>query len=117
MLRLLACALLAGIASAQVTYYSASLDPAQEVPATASTGRGWGIVRLDASTNGVQLFCYHTGLTSTSIIVSTKLLPSGARPIFAWGFEIFGSLMIRSPSVRPITIGKAVKIDSCLSIS
>ncbi len=68
MLRLLlASALVAATASAQVTYYSAYLDPSQEVPATASNGHGWGVVRFDASTNGVTLFCYHTGLTSASV--------------------------------------------------
>ena len=64
---LLACALLSAAATAQVTYYSAYLEPGQEVPPTASTGHGWGIVRFDASTNAVTLFAWHTGLTSGSV--------------------------------------------------
>ena len=42
-------------ATAQVTFYSASLDAAQEVPPTSSTARGWGIVRLDGANNGVRV--------------------------------------------------------------
>lgn len=64
---LLTWALLAASATAQIQYYSAYLDGAQEVPATASAGHGFGVVRFDAGTNGVQLFCYHTGLTSNAV--------------------------------------------------
>ena len=64
---LLTWALLAASAAAQIQYYSAYLDGAQEVPANASAGHGFGVVRFDAGTNGVQLFCYHTGLTSNAV--------------------------------------------------
>jgi len=64
---LLVAAILASPALAQVRYFSASLDNAQEVPATASVGQGFGIVRFDTSTNAVQLFCYHSSLTAGAI--------------------------------------------------
>lgn len=75
---LLAVALGCATATAQVTYYSAYLDPAQEVPATASTGHGWGVVRFDAGTSSVQLFCYHTGLTSPAIAAHIHQAAVGA---------------------------------------
>jgi CHRD domain len=64
--RLFACAALAAAASAQVTYFAAYLDGAQEVPPVASPGHGWGIVRLDAGSGTVQLYCYHTVLSATA---------------------------------------------------
>src|SRR5262245_17741103 len=67
MRHLLACALLTAAATAQVTYFTAYLDPSSEVPPAASTGHGWGIARFDASTSTVTLFSWHTGLTSASI--------------------------------------------------
>lgn len=63
---LLACAVIATAATAQVSYYSAYLDAAQEVPPNASTAHGWGIARFDAGTNGVQLYFHHTTLSSTA---------------------------------------------------
>jgi hypothetical protein len=74
---LLACALLSAAATAQVTYYSAYLEPGQEVPPTASTGHGWGIVRFDASSSSVTLFAWHTGLTSASIAAHMHQAPAG----------------------------------------
>jgi len=61
------CCSLAMSAAAQVSYFSAYLDPASEVPPTASVGHGWGVVRFDAATNAVQLFCHHEGLTGAAI--------------------------------------------------
>src|SRR5262245_32053879 len=77
MRHLLACALLTAAATAQVTYYSAYLEPGQEVPPTASTGHGWGIVRFDASSSSVSLFVWHTGLTSASIAAHMHQAPVG----------------------------------------
>ncbi len=57
----------AASAVAQVQHFSAYLDGAQEVPATASAGHGFGIVSLDGATNVVSLFCYHEGLTSPTV--------------------------------------------------
>lgn len=56
-------ALFAGALSAQVSYFSVSLDGAQEVPANATTGGGYGIVRLDQSTNVVRIFAHYFGTT------------------------------------------------------
>lgn len=64
---LLTWAFVASSAMAQVQYFSAYLDGAQEVPATASTGHAFGIVRFDAGTNAVDLFCYHEGLGTAAI--------------------------------------------------
>jgi CHRD domain len=64
---ILVAAILASSALAQVRYFSASLDGAQEVPANASAGQGFGIVRFDASTNAVQLFCYHSSLSAGAV--------------------------------------------------
>jgi hypothetical protein len=66
MLRLLACAVLAfaPAASAQITYMSAYLDGAQEVPPVPSAGLGWGVARFNAATNVVDLYCFHRPLTT-----------------------------------------------------
>lgn len=64
---LLVAAILASPALAQVRYFSASLDGAQEVPPTATAGQGFGIVRFDASTNAVQLFCHHSSLSAGAV--------------------------------------------------
>lgn len=64
---ILVAAILASSALAQVRYFSASLDGAQEVPANASAGQGFGIVRFDASTNAVQMFCYHSSLSAGAV--------------------------------------------------
>jgi hypothetical protein len=57
-------AALAAPAAAQVSYYSASLDGAQEVPPNASTGRGWAVVRLTEPANTVFVFAHVEGLGS-----------------------------------------------------
>ncbi len=64
---LLVLAFVASSAFAQVRYFSASLDGAQEVPPTASSSKGFGIVRLDVATNSVQLYCHHGALTATGV--------------------------------------------------
>lgn len=56
-------ALFAGALSAQVSYFSVSLDGAQQVPVNATTGGGYGIVRLDQSTNVVRIFANYFGTT------------------------------------------------------
>ncbi|MGE3174917.1 MAG: CHRD domain-containing protein [Planctomycetota bacterium] len=60
---LLACAVIATASTAQVTYFSAHLEGAQENPPVASPGDGWGVVKFDASTNTVTLNCFHSALT------------------------------------------------------
>lgn len=62
MLRYLTPLLLASFASAQ-EYFSAALDGPQEVPAVASPGRGWGIVRFEPTTSQVRIFLHHENLT------------------------------------------------------
>jgi hypothetical protein len=63
MLRIAVCTLFAAAASAQVSYFAAALDGAQEVPPVVTNGRGWATVRFDAATNGVRIFAFHEGLS------------------------------------------------------
>lgn len=65
MLRLFAACLFSSVALAQ-SYFSAALEGAQEVPPVATAGRGWGIVRVDA-TNNVSIFVYYEALTAAPI--------------------------------------------------
>jgi len=58
--------LVAASASAQVTYFTATLDGAHEVPPVVTSARGWGIVRFDAATNQVRIFLHTEGLTGTT---------------------------------------------------
>lgn len=50
-----------------VTYYSAALEGAQEVPPITSTGRGWSMVRFDPATNQVNAFVFHEGMATAAI--------------------------------------------------
>jgi hypothetical protein len=59
-------ALAASALPAQITHFSASLDGSQEVPPVVSAGRGWGIVKLDQSTNTATIFLYDTLTTATA---------------------------------------------------
>lgn len=61
--RCFAAALFTCAVSAQVSYYSVSLDAAQEVPPNASAGGGFGIVRVDAATSTVRIFANYFGLS------------------------------------------------------
>ncbi|MCA8954261.1 MAG: CHRD domain-containing protein, partial [Planctomycetes bacterium] len=63
MLRTLITLALASSLSAQVTYYSAKLDAQQEVPPTASSAVGYGIVRIEEPANSVRIWVHHVGLS------------------------------------------------------
>jgi Cu/Zn superoxide dismutase len=66
---------LASALSAQTSYFSASLDGAQEVPPNASTARGFGIVRVVEPANQVTVFLYHTLAATTASHI--HLAPAG----------------------------------------
>lgn len=61
--RILASLLLASAACAQVSYYSAALDGAHQVPVNAVSGIGFATVRLDEPANTVRIFVSYSGLT------------------------------------------------------
>lgn len=63
-LRSLSCALLLGAVLPAQIYFAASLDGGQEVPPVATSGSGWGIVRLDPPTGQVRIFVRHDGLSA-----------------------------------------------------
>lgn len=70
--RLLAALLLCVAVSAQVSHWSAQLDGDHVVPATSSRNSAWGLVRLDAATNLVQVFVATPGAlaaTTTAVVV------------------------------------------------
>jgi hypothetical protein len=75
--RLAASLLLAGAATAQVSYFTASLDGAQEVPPNASSGGGYGIVRLEEPANTVRIFVNYAGLTAPATAAHLHLAPAG----------------------------------------
>ena len=56
--------LLAGLAQAQIVYLQATLNAAQEVPPTTSTGTGLGCFSFDPSTNTLSFNITYTGLSS-----------------------------------------------------
>lgn len=58
--------LLATATSAQVTYFTAALDGAQEVPPVTTTARAWGIVRLDTASNAVRAFVHSEGVVGNA---------------------------------------------------
>ncbi|MEZ5964572.1 MAG: CHRD domain-containing protein [Planctomycetota bacterium] len=58
--------LLATTAAAQATYFTASLDGAQEVPPVTTSARGWGIVRFDTASNQVRIFLHTDGLVNAT---------------------------------------------------
>ncbi|MCC6669991.1 MAG: CHRD domain-containing protein [Planctomycetes bacterium] len=65
----LGAALLCGattLLSAQTSYFSAALDGAQEVPANASTARGWAIVKLVQPANTVTVLVESTMAAATA---------------------------------------------------
>ena len=55
---------LAGLAQAQLSYFTATLNGGQEVPPTPSTGTGVGCFVFDASTNIISYNITYAGLTS-----------------------------------------------------
>ncbi|MEQ1632782.1 MAG: CHRD domain-containing protein, partial [Planctomycetota bacterium] len=63
---LLALLVLCSALKAQVSYWSAYLDGAHESPAVVTSAHGWAIVRHDAQTNAVRVFCYATGTSTPS---------------------------------------------------
>lgn len=73
----LAAACTTGLAMAQVSYYSAFLDGAQEVPANASTAAGYGIVRLEEPANTVRVFVHWFGIAAPTA-AHLHLAPAGA---------------------------------------
>lgn len=75
---LLTWAFVASSAMAQIQYYNAYLDGAQEVPATASAGHGFGVVRFNVGTGAVDLFCYHEGLSAAPTAGHLHLAAVGA---------------------------------------
>lgn len=75
--------------SAQVSYFTATLDSAQEVPPNASTARGWGIVRFDAATNGVRIVVRAEGLTGVAAHLHTGVV--GANGPVTVGLTFNGS--------------------------
>jgi len=77
LLRLCAASLFACVASAQVSYYSVSLDGTNEVPANATTGGGYGIVRLEEPANTVRIFVEYFGLTGAPAAAHMHLGAAG----------------------------------------
>ncbi len=68
---------LATFASAQVSYFSASLDGAQEVPPVATAGLGWGVVRLEEPANSVRVFVHAENLTAAPTAAHLHMAPLG----------------------------------------
>ena len=58
-----ACVVLSALSQAQLTYFSATLNSAQETPPTGSPATGIGCLTLDTSTNQISWNVTFTGLT------------------------------------------------------
>lgn len=70
--RLLATLLFCVAVSAQVSHWSAQLDGDHVVPTVASRNTAWGLVRLDAAANQVQVFVATPGAlgaTATAVVL------------------------------------------------
>jgi len=52
--------------SAQISYHSAALEGAQEVPSVATSATGWGVVRLDQAICEVKISVHTDGVPSTA---------------------------------------------------
>src|SRR5262245_54786073 len=64
MLRAMFCfAALLQAATAQVSYFAASLDGAQETPPVTTTGSGWAVIKLDEPSNAVTVFLHVENLS------------------------------------------------------
>lgn len=88
MLRILPLLVFACTVSAQVTYYAAALDGAQQVPPLASAGSGFATVRLAEPANSVSIFMHFDGLPGATA-AHLHLAPAG----------------INGPVIVPLTAG------------
>ncbi|MCA8976076.1 MAG: CHRD domain-containing protein [Planctomycetes bacterium] len=70
---LLSCSL-----SAQVSYFSVSLAGENQVPPVATSGGGYGIVRLQQPANTVRIFAHYFSLTAAPTAAHLHLAPAGA---------------------------------------
>ncbi len=98
-----ALALLVPGLAAQVTYFAASLDGAQEVPPNASTGGGYGVVRLEEPANTVRIFTDWFGLSGAPTAAHLHLAGVGANgpvivPLGASGPAAFTGAGVLTPA-------------------
>lgn len=63
----LTIATLAGTLSAQTTWYSCHLNGERHVPPVATASTGWAVVKHEASTGALQVFCRHEAMSSPTI--------------------------------------------------
>lgn len=90
LLRGLGAALLSSVlAPAQVSYFTAALDGASEVPPVATSGGGFAIVRLAEPANSVEVFAHWFGLSGTPTAAHLHLAPAG----------------VNGPVIVPLTAG------------
>lgn len=100
MLRTVFCSLaLAAVATAQVSYYSASLDGAQEVPPVGGTGLGWAVVRLEEPANSVRIFAHVENLSGPPTAAHLHMAPAGSNG---------GVIVPLAPGPSPTTFTAAV---------
>lgn len=63
----LAAAILAGFLPAQVTWYSCHLNGERQVPPVATASTGWAVVKHEASTGALQIYCSHDALPTPAV--------------------------------------------------
>jgi hypothetical protein len=78
MLRTLAVTLCLAASALAQSYYSATLDGAQEVPPVGGAGQGWAVVRFDPATATVRIFTYYENLSGPPTAAHLHLGPAGA---------------------------------------
>src|SRR5215831_16435096 len=74
---ILCCAVLLPAATAQVTYFSASLDGAQETPPVATSGTGWAVIKLDEPSDVVTVFMHVEDLSGPATLAHLHLAVAG----------------------------------------
>lgn len=108
MLRFISSLFLMSVVSAQVSYFSAALEGAQEVPPVATAGRGWAVVKVEQPSNLVKVYAFYESLSGSPTAAHLHQGAIGANggvvlPLAASGLSSFsGSATLTSAQVAAI---------------
>ncbi len=69
----LTLAFLAGCLSAQTSWYSCHLNGERQVPPVPTASTGWSIIKHEATTGAVQIYCNHDALPSPAVAAHLHL--------------------------------------------
>lgn len=111
MLRTLVTVLCLSAAAFAQDYYSAALEGLQEVPPVAGPGRGWAVVRFDATSGNVRIFTRYENLTGAPVAAHLHVGAVGvngpiAVPLVAAGpGEFTGTAVLTAPQALALGAG------------